>query len=78
MEYSDHVRTARTWESRLNRTMLRQEPLKARALTLAREVADTEITKTALNAMRDADAKRVVHKKGGTTLAGDPEKADQN
>lgn len=38
-EYLDHVRTARTWETRLGRTLLRPEPLKARALKLAREVA---------------------------------------
>lgn len=38
-EYLDHMRTARTWETRLQRTMIRPEPQKARALTLAREVA---------------------------------------
>jgi len=37
-EYLDHVRTARSWETRLNRTLIRPEPLKARALTLVREV----------------------------------------
>jgi phage/plasmid-like protein (TIGR03299 family) len=37
-EYLDHVRTARTWETRLNRTLIRPEPLKHRALSLAREV----------------------------------------
>ena len=31
-EYLDHVRTARTWETRLNRTLIRPEPLKHRAL----------------------------------------------
>jgi phage/plasmid-like protein (TIGR03299 family) len=39
-EYLDHVRTARTWEARLNRTLLRPESMKARALTLAREVVN--------------------------------------
>ena len=38
-EYLDHVRTARTWESKLNRSLLRPEPLKAKAAQLAREVA---------------------------------------
>jgi phage/plasmid-like protein (TIGR03299 family) len=37
-EYLDHVRTARSWETRLNRTLIRPEPLKHRALTLIREV----------------------------------------
>jgi phage/plasmid-like protein (TIGR03299 family) len=37
-EYLDHVRTARTWETRLNRTLMRPEPLKHRAMSLAREV----------------------------------------
>ena len=40
-EYLDHVRTARTWETRLNRTLIRPEPLKHRALTLIREVVTT-------------------------------------
>ena len=31
-EYLDHVRTARSWETRLNRTLIRPEPLKHRAL----------------------------------------------
>lgn len=39
-EYLDHVRAARTWETRLGRTLLRPEPLKHRALTLAREAAN--------------------------------------
>jgi len=38
-EYLDHVRTARSWETRLNRTLIRPEPLKHRALSLVREVA---------------------------------------
>ena len=37
-EYLDHVRTARSWETRLNRTLIRPEPLKHRALTLIREI----------------------------------------
>jgi len=38
-EYLDHVRTARSWETRLNRTLIRPEPLKHRALSLIREIA---------------------------------------
>lgn len=38
-EYLDHVRVARTWESKMNRSLLRAEPLKAKATVLAREVA---------------------------------------
>jgi phage/plasmid-like protein (TIGR03299 family) len=37
-EYLDHVRNARSWETRLNRTLIRPEPLKHRALSLVREV----------------------------------------
>jgi phage/plasmid-like protein (TIGR03299 family) len=37
-EYLDHVRTARSWETRLNRALIRAEPLKHRALSLIREV----------------------------------------
>jgi phage/plasmid-like protein (TIGR03299 family) len=37
-EYLDHVRRARTWETRLNRTLIRPEPLKAKALGLARAI----------------------------------------
>ena len=37
-EYLDHVRSARSWETRLNRSLIRPEPLKHRALSLAREV----------------------------------------
>jgi len=40
-EYLDHVRGARSWETRLNRTLIRPEPLKHRALSLIREVAAT-------------------------------------
>jgi phage/plasmid-like protein (TIGR03299 family) len=37
-EYLDHVRSARSWETRLNRTLIRPEPLKHRALSLIRDV----------------------------------------
>src|SRR5436305_9919502 len=37
-EYLDHVRTARSWETRPNRTLIRPQPLKHRALSLIREV----------------------------------------
>src|SRR6266496_686340 len=37
-EYLDHVRRAHSWETRLNRTLIRPEPLKHRALTLVREI----------------------------------------
>jgi phage/plasmid-like protein (TIGR03299 family) len=40
-EYLDHVRNARSWETRLNRTLIRPEPLKNRALSLVREVIAT-------------------------------------
>jgi len=40
-EYLDHVRTARSWETRLNRTLIRPEPLKHRALTIARNIITT-------------------------------------
>jgi phage/plasmid-like protein (TIGR03299 family) len=38
-EYLDHARRAQTWETRMNRSLLRAEPLKAKAAQLAREVA---------------------------------------
>jgi phage/plasmid-like protein (TIGR03299 family) len=38
-EYLDHVRRAHSWETRLNRSLIRPEPLKHRALTLVREIA---------------------------------------
>jgi phage/plasmid-like protein (TIGR03299 family) len=38
-EYADHARLARTWESKLGRTLLNPEPLKRRALVLARAAA---------------------------------------
>ena len=37
-EYLDHVRSARSSETRLNRPLIRPAPLKHRALTLVREV----------------------------------------
>jgi phage/plasmid-like protein (TIGR03299 family) len=37
-EYLDHVRRSRSWETKLNRTLIKPEPLKAQALKLAREV----------------------------------------
>jgi phage/plasmid-like protein (TIGR03299 family) len=38
-EYLDHVRKAQSWETRMNRSLLRAEPAKAKAAKLAREVA---------------------------------------
>lgn len=38
-EWADHGRKAVSWESKFNRSMLRSEPLKARAAVLAREAA---------------------------------------
>lgn len=38
-EYLDHVRASNSWETRLRRTLMRPEPLKARARKLALEVA---------------------------------------
>jgi phage/plasmid-like protein (TIGR03299 family) len=38
-EYADHVRRAQSWETKINRTIIRPEPLKARALTMAMEAA---------------------------------------
>jgi phage/plasmid-like protein (TIGR03299 family) len=40
-EYLDHVRRSRSWETKLNRTLIRPEPLKAKALGLVREIART-------------------------------------
>jgi phage/plasmid-like protein (TIGR03299 family) len=37
-EYLDHVRRARTWETKLGRTLIRPEPLKAKALGIVREL----------------------------------------
>lgn len=38
-EYLDHARRSRSWETKLGRTLMRPEPLKAKALTLVRELA---------------------------------------
>lgn len=38
VEYLDHVRTARTWETKMNRTLIRPEPLKSKTLGLIREI----------------------------------------
>ena len=38
-EYLDHVRRSRSWETKLGRTLMRPEPLKAKALTLVRDIA---------------------------------------
>jgi phage/plasmid-like protein (TIGR03299 family) len=38
-EYLDHVRRSRSWETKLGRTLIKPEPLKAKALTLVREIA---------------------------------------
>ena len=43
VEYLDHVRTARSWETKLGRTIIRPEPLKAKVLKLVREVAEAEV-----------------------------------
>jgi phage/plasmid-like protein (TIGR03299 family) len=40
-EYLDHVRRSRSWETKLNRTLIRPEPLKAKALSLVRDVVRT-------------------------------------
>lgn len=37
-EYLDHVRKAKSWESKLGRSLLRPEPMKARALSIVRSV----------------------------------------
>ena len=37
-EYLDHVRRSRSWETKLGRTLIRPEPLKAKALGLVREL----------------------------------------
>lgn len=39
-EYLDHVRRANSWETKLGRTLIRPEPLKHRAMVLARQVAE--------------------------------------
>jgi phage/plasmid-like protein (TIGR03299 family) len=44
VEYADHVRTARTWETKLNRSLMRPEPLKQRAYKLISEITDARIS----------------------------------
>lgn len=41
-EYADHVRASKSWETRVNRSLLSPEPLKAKALHLVREACDLE------------------------------------
>jgi len=43
VEYLDHVRTARSWETKLGRTIIKPEPLKAKVLKLVREVAEVGV-----------------------------------
>lgn len=38
VEYLDHIKTARSWETKLNRSLLKPEPLKAKAVKLVREL----------------------------------------
>lgn len=37
-EYLDHARTARSWETKLNRSLLKPEPQKARVMSIVREL----------------------------------------
>lgn len=39
VEYLDHARNARSWETKLNRTLLRPETLKAQAVSIVKELA---------------------------------------
>jgi phage/plasmid-like protein (TIGR03299 family) len=39
-EYLDHVRRSRSWETKLGRTLIRPEPLKAKALSIVRALAN--------------------------------------
>ncbi|NEA65328.1 DUF932 domain-containing protein [Streptomyces sp. SID12488] len=39
-EYLDHVRRSRTWETKLNRTLIKPEPLKAQALKVVRQIVN--------------------------------------
>jgi phage/plasmid-like protein (TIGR03299 family) len=39
-EYLDHARRSRSWETKLGRTLMRPEPLKAKALTLVRQLTN--------------------------------------
>ena len=49
-EYLDHSRKTRSWETKLNRTLIMPEKLKGTATKLAREVAETDLTKAELPA----------------------------
>lgn len=42
-EYLDHIQTARSWETRLNRSLLTPNNGKARAVKIARHVATTDV-----------------------------------
>jgi hypothetical protein len=39
-EYLDHARTSRSWETKLNRTLLRPETLKAQAVSIVKELTN--------------------------------------
>ena len=41
-EYADHVRGSRSWETRVKRSLLSPEPLKAQALRMVREACELE------------------------------------
>lgn len=41
-EYLDHIRRSRSWETKLNRTLLQPEPLKGRALRIVRELVKAD------------------------------------
>jgi phage/plasmid-like protein (TIGR03299 family) len=42
-EYCDHARQSRSWETKVGRTLLKPEPLKARALQILGEVCDIDL-----------------------------------
>lgn len=39
-EYLDHARTARSWETKIGRSLLKPEPLKAKAMSIVRELTN--------------------------------------
>lgn len=43
VEYLDHARAYRSWETKLGRTLLKPEPLKTRALSILGEVCDMDL-----------------------------------
>jgi phage/plasmid-like protein (TIGR03299 family) len=51
-EYLDHVRVARSWETKLGRTLLRPEPGKARAMRLVTEVTRSQLAHADLASIR--------------------------